>query len=235
MYERKINYNQIQRIRGEEIMKVIIAGMGRMGTGLAVSLDRKGHDVTVIDSDPIAFNALGEGFKGKKTEGSGFDKEILEKAGIESADAVVSCTDSDEVNAVIARLARNFYRVPRVIARLYDPKKADVYRRLGIQTISTTTWGIERAMEIITFNRLDSIYEMGNGNVNLLRIEAPHVLIGRRVDDITSMGEIQVVSINRNGKTFIPTLGAMFEPEDVVYLAVYYSAIDKLKKMFDLI
>jgi len=216
-------------------MKVIVVGLGRMGTGLSLNLAKKGHQVTVIDKDSEALNSLGKNFKGERVEGFGFDKDILNKAKIDRVDAVVACTDSDEVNAVIARMAKNIYRVPKVIARLYDPKKADIYRRLGIQTISTTAWGIERATEIITFNHLDSVYEMGNGMVNLVRIELPSALVGHTVNEITVLGEIQVVSINRGGKTFIPTYGAIFEAEDILYISVIVSATDKLKSMLDLI
>lgn len=216
-------------------MKVIVVGLGRMGTGLSLNLMKKGHQVTVIDSSPEAFEGLGKNFKGTKVIGFGFDKDILDKAKIGQVDAVVSCTDSDEVNAVIARIARNVYRVPRVVARLYDSRKADIYRRLGIQTISTTTWGIERATEIITYNRLDSVYEMGNGNVNLVRIEVPSLLVGRTVNELNILGEIQVVSISRNTKTFMPTAGTILEAEDILYISVNYTATDKLKDMLDLV
>jgi len=216
-------------------MKVIVVGLGRMGTGLSLNLAKKGHQVIVIDKDSEALDSLGKNFNGERVEGLGFDKDILNKAKIDRVDAVVACTDSDEVNAVIARMAKKIYRVPKVIARLYDPKKADIYRRLGIQTISTTAWGIERATEIITFNHLDSVYEMGNGMVNLVRIEIPSLLVGHTVNEITVLGEIQVVSINRDGKTFIPSYGTIFETEDILYISVIVSATYKLKSMLDLV
>lgn len=215
-------------------MKVIIVGLGRMGTGLSLNLTKKGHQVTVIDNDPEALEALGKNFTGTKVLGFGFDRDILTKAKIDKVDAVVACTESDEINAVIARVAKNVYRVPRVIARLYDSRKAEIYRRLGIQTISTTTWGIERASEILTYNQLDSVYEMGNGKINLVRIEVPPLMVGHTVKEITAVGEINVVSLNRGNKAFIPTLGTILEAEDIMYLAVNYTATDKLKSMLDL-
>lgn len=215
-------------------MKVIVIGLGRMGTGLSLNLEKKGHKVTVIDNDIEAFGRLGENFKGNKVLGFGFDKDTLTSAKIEQADAVVSCTESDEINAVIARIAKNIYRVPKVIARLYDARKADIYRRLGIQTISTTSWGIERATEVLTYQQLDSVYDIGNGNVNLVRIEVPPMLVGRTVREITVVGEIHVVSISRNEKTFIPTSGAVLEAEDILYMTVMYSSTNKLKSILDL-
>lgn len=215
-------------------MKVIIVGMGRMGTGLSLSLVKKGHQVTAIDNDPESFEALGKDFKGETIIGFGFDRDILSKARIDKADAVISCTESDEINAVIARIARNVYRVPHVIARLYDARKAEIYRRLGILTLSTTSWGIERAMELLTYSRLDSVYEMGNGSVNLIRIEVPALLVGHKVSELNVLGEILLVSINRRNKTFIPTLGTIFEAEDMLYISVISSATDKLKSMLEL-
>ena len=212
-------------------MKVIVVGLGRMGTGLSLNLVKKGHQVTVIDSSPEAFNGLGKDFKGTKIVGFGFDRDVLNKAQIDKVDAVVSCTTSDEINAVIARIARNIYRVPRVVARLYDSRSADIYHRLGIQAVSTTTWGIERATEMLTYNQLDSVYEMGNGHVNLVRIEIPSLLVGHTVHELIVIGEIQIVSISRNNKTFIPTRGTVFEAEDVIYISVIASAINKLKSM----
>lgn len=215
-------------------MKVIVVGLGRMGTGVALNLVKKGHQVIAIDSDSEAFVGLGKKFSGLKVTGIGFDRDVLKEALIEEVDALVSCTASDEANAVIARIAKNIYHVPRVIARLYDPRKATLYHRLGIQTISATTWGIERATESLLFNQLDTVYEIGQGSVDLVRIEVPHLLVGKMVNDITVIGEIQVVSLSRNNKTFIPTSGTIFEAEDILFLVITLSATDKLKSMLDL-
>lgn len=216
-------------------MKVIIVGLGRMGVGLSQNLIKKGHDVTVIDSSPESFELLDKNFTGTKIIGFGFDRDVLMKARIDKVDAVVSCTESDEINAVIARIARNIYKVPHVIARLYDSRKAVIYQRLGIQTISTTAWGIERATEFLSYNQLDSVMEIGNGNVNLIRTEVPSLLIGHTVNEITVIGEIQVTSISRSNKTFIPTRGTILEAEDILYITVIVSATGKLKSMLGLV
>lgn len=216
-------------------MKVIVVGLGRMGLGLSQNLIKKGHKVTVIDSNPEALEALGDNFKGEKVLGFGFDREVLTAARIDKVDAVVSCTESDEINAVIARVAKNVYRVPHVVARLYDTKKAEIYHRLGIQTISTTAWGIERATEFLTYNQLDSVYDIGNGTVNLVRIEVPSLLVGHQVNELTVLGEIHVVSISRSNKTFIPTRGTVLEAEDILYISVIVAATGKLKSMLDLV
>src|SRR5690349_3535005 len=146
-------------------MRLIIIGCGRMGAGLAQTLGQHGHKVTVVDADPAAFEQLGPAFTGQTVVGVGFDREVLLQAGIERADGLAAVTASDEANVVAARLARLMFRVPRVVARLYDPRKAEIYRRLDIQTISTTTWGIHRIAELLGYSQLDAIVSLGSGAV----------------------------------------------------------------------
>lgn len=215
-------------------MKYIIIGCGRMGSGLAQNLVRKGHSVTVIDSNSESFKLLGENFKGKTIVGVGFDKDVLAEAKINLVDAVVACSNSDETNALIGRISRNIYKVPRVIARLYDPRKAEIYRTLGIQTISTTTWGIQRATEMLSYNQLDSVLTIGNSSVDLVRIETPALLVGRTVNELTAIGEFQVVAISRNNKTFLPTRGSVFEKHDIIFIAVLATSASRLKTLLGL-
>jgi trk system potassium uptake protein TrkA len=215
-------------------MKIIIVGCGRLGSGLAGNLTAKGHAVTVIDIEPEAFAHLNAGFGGNKLTGIGFDKEVLEQAGIRRADAVVACTNSDEANALIGRISRNIYRVPKVISRLYDPRKAELYKTLGIQTISTTSWGIEHATELLSYNQLDNVMSIGNGQVQLLRLEIPELMIGRPVGELAVTAECQVVALSRENKTFIPTMGTAMKKHDVVYLAIMDAYAARLKSMLGL-
>ena len=215
-------------------MKVIIVGCGKLGSGIAKSLVRKGEDVSVIDSDPESFKLLGEDFKGTTITGLGFDRNILERAGIDRADAIISCTKSDEQNALIGRLARNVYRVPRVISRLYDPRRAEIYRSFGIQTISTTTWGVQRTMEMLSYEHLDAVYSVGDGQVQIVRAETPMLLVGRTVKELSVPGEIQVISITRDNKSFIPTLGTSLQRGDIIHISVLSPSAGKLKSLLGL-
>jgi trk system potassium uptake protein len=215
-------------------MKVIIVGCGKLGSGLALSLIKAGHTVTVIDIDADALKALGANFPGTTIVGIGFDKDVLETANIRMADAIVACSKSDEANALIGRLAKTIYRVPRVISRLYDPRKAAIYRTLGLQTISTTTWGVQRTMEMLHYNQLDTVYTVSDGPISIVRVEAPILLAGRTVNDITLIGEIQVVSIARDNKSFLPTLGTVIRENDEIYIAVHAASRNKLKDMLGL-
>lgn len=212
-------------------MKIIIVGLGRMGTELALQLSKQGHSIVAIDSNPEVFKKLGANFSGQTVAGIGFDKAVLEKAGIDRADGLVACTSTDEANVVIARIAKNHYRVPRVIARSYDIRKADIYRRLGIRTISTTSWGVSRTMQILTYDLFDAVYEFGSGRTNLIQIDTPPMLVGREVREITSAGEIHVTAITRDNKTFLPAFGTKLEQGDIIYITVINSARETLRKM----
>lgn len=216
-------------------MKVIIVGCGKLGSGLALNLIKKGHKVTIIDTNEEAFELLGKNFTGEKIVGVGFDREILEKAQIQKADAIVACSKNDDANALIGRISRNVYKVPRVISRLYDPRSAQIYNTLGIQTISTTTWGVNRVTEMLSYNQIDSILTIGNNNVEIVRIETPALLIGKTINEITAIGEIHVVAISRDNKTFIPTLGTALQKHDVIYLSVLTSSVKRLKSLLGLL
>lgn len=215
-------------------MKVIIVGCGKFGSGLAQNLIKKNQKVTVVDNNPEAFELLGTDFRGKTIVGVGFDRDVLEKAQIRSADAIIACSKSDEANALIGRIARNVYNVPRVISRLYDPRKAEIYRTLGIQTISTTTWGILRATEMLSYNQLDSVFTIGNSNVEMVRIEIPALLIGKMVNELTAIGEIHVIAISRGNETFLPTIGTVLQKHDVIYTAVLATSEKRLKSLLGL-
>jgi len=215
-------------------MKLIIIGCGRVGTGLARTLSQGGHTVTVVDKDPAAVTSVGPAFKGQTMIGSGFDRDVLLQAGIERADGLAAVTGSDEANAVIARLARQVFRVPRVIARLYDPHKAEVYRRLGLQTINPVTWGIHRIAELLCYARLEPLVSLGSGDVDLVETEIPPLLVGRTVNEVTIPGEVQVLAITRSGKTFLPTLGTTFQEGDLLHIAVLATSAHRLDALLTL-
>ncbi len=215
-------------------MKVIIMGCGRVGEQLARLLVEEGHRVVVIDYDPAALARLGPNFKGERISGVGFDRDILVKAGIEQADAFAAASSSDNANIIAARIAHNIFHVPRVVARLYDPQRAEVYRRLGMLTISSTTWGAERIRELLTSAEIDPIVSFGSGEVSLVNIEVPPHLVGRMVKDLTVPTEIVSVAITRQGKAFIPTLGSQFKDGDILHLAILASAFERFKTLLGL-
>lgn len=215
-------------------MKIIVMGCGRVGSQVSLVMSAHGHDVTVIDHDNNAENRLGADFKGRLLRGLGFDRKVLMDAGIETCDAFAAVSSSDNANIVAARIARNIFKVPRVVARLYDPRRAEIYQRLGLITISTTTWGAERIFELITHSDLDVFYSFGRGEVSMLSYEISTLLSGRTAKDITVPGEIAVVSVTRDDRAFIPSSGTAFKEGDVVHLAVLSTAMPRLEEMLGL-
>jgi len=212
-------------------MNVIIMGCGRVGAQLAQLMSEEGHQVTVIDPDPQALARLGENFKGKKVRGIGFDRDVLLAAGIEGADAFAATSSSDNANIISARIARNIFRVPRVVTRLYDPRRAEIYQRLGLVTISSTTWGAQRIRELLTHSELDPVFTFGSGEVSLLSFETPPQLVGRQVRHLTIVGEMQVLAITRQGQAFIPLTGTEMQAGDTIHLAILASSMDRFKDL----
>jgi trk system potassium uptake protein TrkA len=212
-------------------MKTIIMGCGRVGAEVSRLMSQDGHDVTVIDCDENIRQKLGGDFHGTIVIGVGFDRDVLIRAGIEQADAFAATSDSDNANIVAARIARNIFHVPRVVARLYDPQQAEIYRRLGLSTISSTEWGAERIREVLTHSELDARGTYGSGEVTLFSLEASLALIGRAVNAVVVPGEISVVAITRQDKAFIPVLGTEIRPGDLIHYAVMAESMDRFEQL----
>jgi trk system potassium uptake protein TrkA len=215
-------------------MKVVIMGCGRVGEQLAWLMSEEGQSVAVIDYDANALARLGPNFKGETVRGVGFDRDVLIRAGIEQADAFAATSSSDNANIIAARIARNIFHVPRVVARLFDPRRAEIYRRLGIFTISSTTWGAERIREIFSFAELDPLMTFGSGEVFMFSVDVTPQLVGRVARDLTVPNEISVVAITREGRAFLPTSGSQFRDGDVIHLAVLASSIDRIRELLGL-
>ena len=215
-------------------MKIIIMGYGRIGSQVGKLLTEQLHDVTIIDHDADADGRLGPNFKGRIIRGLGFDHNILIQAGIEEAEAFIAASHSDNANIVAARIARNVYHVPRVVARLFDPIRAEIYQRLGLTTISPNNWGAERIIQVLTHAEIDVWETFGRGEVSLVHLEAPPQLIGRTVNQLNVPGELMVASITRDEQAFIPIVGTVFQEGDLLNLIVLSSAMARLEAMLGL-
>jgi trk system potassium uptake protein TrkA len=212
-------------------MKVIVMGCGRIGSQVSMLLSEQGHAVTIIDHDANSEGRLGTNFKGRIIKGLGFDRNILLQAGIEQVEAFVAASQSDNANIVSARIARNIFHVPRVVARLYDPRRAEIYQRLGLTTISSTNWGAERILQVLTHMDIDVWNTFGNGEVALVHVELPTQLTGRNVMQLNVTGEIMVVSITRDDHAFVPTSGTEFHEGDLVHLVVLSTSMERLEHL----
>lgn len=213
-------------------MRMIIVGCGRNGSGLALALSKMGHQVTVIDANAAAFKELSPAFHGETIEGIGFDQDVLMKARIEKTDALAAFTSSDESNAVIARISREIYHVPKVVARLHDREKAEIYKRLGVQTLSSTAWGIKRAVDLLCYSPLNTVFTMGNGDVELMELETTPLMEGHKVSELTIQGEVSIVSVTRGNKTMLPAMGTVLQKGDILYVAAAVSSGSRLKRLF---
>jgi trk system potassium uptake protein TrkA len=130
-------------------LKVVIMGCGRVGSRLAWSLDQKGHTVTILDLEPAAFRRLPREFKGSRQVGNGIDLDTLRRCGIEEADAFIAVTQGDNRNVMASQIARSIFGVPRVLCRIYDPIREEIYQELGLETMSPTTLGASVLLDLL--------------------------------------------------------------------------------------
>jgi len=209
-------------------VRVVIVGCGRVGAGLAVALAAEGDAVAVVDKDRKAFDGLGEDFAGPTVEGIGFDRDVLELAGVGRADALVAVTGGDNSNVVTARVARDTYRVPRVIARIHDPRRAAIYEQLGIVTVSSTDWALRKVRDYLEHRTLKEEAAFGRGEVAVYRLELPQHLVDRSVADLEEGGGLRVISITRLGGAFVPEAATVLAEGDVVRVTVAADARDRL-------
>ncbi|MFF4585410.1 potassium channel family protein [Streptomyces sp. NPDC001388] len=214
-------------------MKVIVVGCGRVGATLAGLLASEGHDVRVVDRRPKAARRLPDSPRIRFHEGNGYSRSVLEAAGVEHADAFVAVTSGDNSNIVSARTARETYRVPIVLARIYDPRRADIYRELGIPTIASVRWTVHRIHQMLLHRHLSPELGFGNGETVLVRSEVPDYLIGRRLAEFEVDGEIRVVEVTRGGHSLIPAHGTSAQADDLVTFAVAATALGRLRGFLD--
>ena len=213
-------------------MHVVIGGCGRVGSQLAKSLSSDGHSVVVIDKDPRAFRRLGEDFTGRCMQGIVFDRQLLEDAGIRKAQAFVAVTSGDNSNVVSARTAKDRFGVERVVARIYDPERANIYERLGLTTIASARWTAEAVLQHLLpeGDRVEgSVSPTASGDVVTLTLTVPahvHQVPAARLEN---PGTTVLVAISRGGSTNLPVPGAVLEGGDRVHLAVNRTAVDDVR------
>ncbi len=213
-------------------MHVVLAGCGRVGSIAAGLFARDGHSVVVIDKDPRSFARLSKTYPGKAIEGFAFSKDTLVEAGIEGADAFVAVTNGDNTNIVAARVAKEVFRVPIVVARMNDPLRAQIYRRFGVATFSTSQWGAGQVFDLVTRPYLQQEVSLGSGDLRMIAARVAQHFVGKPVADVEVPGEIRVAGIVRLGQALIPMSATRFEAGDVVYVTVAASSLDRLSRMF---
>jgi len=206
-------------------------GCGRVGILLTQELCKAGHDVAVIDKSPSAFERLPPDFVAKQVVGFGFDRDVLEEAGIKEADAFLAVSSGDNSNILSARVAREHYHVPNVIARIYDPTRADIYERLNIPTVSTTRWGVKQMLLMLMHTREEIRESLAGGDLFRMRVEVPGHLVGKPVTELNVEGKILVAGVDRGGSGFIPVASSTFQEGDYAALIVHKDALSLLDEV----
>lgn len=212
-------------------MKTLVLGCGRVGAGVARELAARGADVTVVDHDDDALQRLGDGFPGRKVRGSILHRPVLLEAGIERVDGVAVTTGRDAVNAVVALAARQRFRVPTVVARLYDPRTAEVHQRLGIRTLAPVSWGVQRIADLLTATSVTPTASLGVGGIEIVDARVGALLDRRPVAELQVPGEIHVVAITHHGRTTLATSATRLAEGDLAHIAVGTASVGRLETL----
>ncbi len=200
-------------------MYVVIMGCGRVGSSLSAGLERLGHDVAVIDKDPQAFRRLSPDFNGRQVVGQGFHRQVLIDAGVEKADAFAAVSSGDNSNIISARVARETFGIERVVARIYDAKRAAVYERLGIPTVATVPWSTDRLMRMLLPDGVASAWREPTGTVAILPLPVHEDWVGRPIRELEQATGARVAFIVRFGTGVLPKPDTSVQAEDTIYVA----------------
>lgn len=211
-------------------MRIVIAGCGRVGSDLALTMSEEGHDVSVIDSRPGVFDRLGSTFNGTTHEGLGYDVRMLREAGIEFADAFVAATDSDNANAMAVQLAKRVFGVPKTIARLDDPAREEAYRALDVQFVPGAKLTSKVIHEQIVREEFSYHVTFSGGDVEVVEMIIGGAGAGLRVEGLEIPDDLRVAAIYRGQRTIIPVGGFALAEGDLVVAAARTGALKKIRR-----
>ncbi|MGP3688967.1 potassium channel family protein [Streptomyces sp. IBSNAI002] len=213
-------------------MHIVIMGCGRVGSALAQTLEQQGHTVAVVDQDPTAFRRLGAGFGGRRVTGVGFDQDTLREAGIEDAGAFAAVSSGDNSNIIAARVAREMFGVENVAARIYDPKRAEVYQRLGIPTVATVRWTADQMLRRLLPSGSEPLWRDPSGGVQLAEVHAADAWIGHKVSKLQEETGVRVAFLTRLGEAMLPTSATVLQEGDLVHVMMRTDEIEKVEAAF---
>ena len=210
-------------------MHVIVVGCGRVGSELAVNLERAGHSVAIIDKNKNAFRRLPERWSGRVVLGFGFDRDHLAHAGVEEAGALAAVTSGDNSNVLTARIARETFQIPNVVARIYDPRRAVIYQRLGIPTVATVTWTTDQVMRRLFPETSVTEWTDPTGDVSLVERSLPDSWAGRGLAGLNDPDRFRLVMVTRGGDAMLDNASLVGQEGDVLLLAVRAGAMEELE------
>lgn len=213
-------------------MHVVIMGCGRVGSTLAHLLEPRGHSVAIIDQSPDAFRRLNPGFEGSTVTGVGFDQDVLRTAGIERAGAFAAVSSGDNSNIIAARVARETFGVHNVVARIYDPGRAEVYQRLGIPTVATVKWGADQVLRRILPEGADTEWVDPSGTMRLTEVHISEKWIGSPVPAVETATGCRVAFLTRYGKGLLPGPETVIQDGDLVHVMMYTDDVTRVSEVF---
>ncbi len=213
-------------------MHVVIMGCGRVGSTLAQSLEQQGHTVAVVDQDPTAFRRLGSGFAGRRVTGVGFDQDTLREAGIEEAGAFAAVSSGDNSNIIAARVAREMFGVENVAARIYDPRRAEVYQRLGIPTVATVRWTADQMLRRLLPSGAEPLWRDPSGGVQLAEVPISSKWVGQRVSRLQEETGVRVAFLTRLGEAMLPNSSTVLQEGDLVHVIMRTDEVEKVEAAF---
>ncbi|NEA43867.1 TrkA family potassium uptake protein [Streptomyces sp. SID11385] len=213
-------------------MHIVIMGCGRVGSALAQTLEQQGHTVAVVDRDPTAFRRLGSGFGGRRVTGIGFDQDTLREAGIEEAGAFAAVSSGDNSNIIAARVAREMFGIEHVAARIYDPRRAEVYQRLGIPTVATVRWTADQMLRRLLPSGAEPLWRDPTGAVELAEVYATEAWIGQKVSRLQEETGVRVAFLTRLGEAMLPTSQTVVQDGDLVHVMMRSDDVERVEAAF---
>jgi trk system potassium uptake protein TrkA len=212
---------------------IIVVGCGRVGAELAIRLSEQGHGVSIIDRVPKSFYRLPDDWTGEKVVGSGFDLDDLNAAGASTAGGLVAVTNGDNTNIVTARIAREHYGIANVVARIYDPRRALIYQRLGIPTVASVTWTIEQVMQRLVPEIEAGAWTDPTGQLVLVERQLPEAWAGRPLGGLAIGGKAKVAAVLRGGEPRLDTDGLVGQEGDMLHLIVTRDSVSALGRLLE--
>jgi trk system potassium uptake protein len=212
---------------------VIVVGCGRVGSALAVALGSEGHSVSVIDKVPGAFRRLPAESNAARLVGFGFDRETLVAAGAEDASALAAVTSGDNSNILTARIARETFQIPAVVARIYDPRRAEIYQRLGIVTVATVSWTIDQVVRGLFPTRSGADWIDPTGQIELVERTVSPRWAGRSIAELEEKSGAKVVAVTRQGRPLLETAQLVAQDGDLLYLVIGTDQEQTLRQILD--
>jgi trk system potassium uptake protein TrkA len=214
------------------IVHIVIMGCGRVGSTLAHILEDQGHSVAVIDQDAEAFRKLRPGFHGGKVTGIGFDRDVLIEAGIEKADAFAAVSSGDNSNVISARVARESFGVQRVAARIYDPRRAEVYQRLGIPTVATVRWTADQMLRRLLPEGIATLWRDPTGAVVLAELTCCDDWLGEKASALEAAADTRIAFISRLGEVLMPGPSTVLQQGDVLNVIAREEDLKQIASVF---